>query len=117
MHSRPLSVTVIGLLFIVAGAVGLAYHAKDLEVADPFKNDVVWVCLVRLLAIVFGVFTLRGRNWARWGLISWMAYHVLLSAYHSLREVLMHALLLAVFAWFLFRPVASAYFRGARSIA
>jgi len=115
MQSRPMSVTIIGCLFIVAGAVGLAYHAKELEAADLFKNDAVWICLVRLLAIVCGIYTLRGRNWARWGLLVWMAYHVVLSAYHSLSQVLMHALLLAVFAYFLLRPTAAAYFRRARS--
>ncbi|HTD88380.1 MAG TPA: hypothetical protein VK850_17540 [Candidatus Binatia bacterium] len=117
MRSRPLSVTIVGCLFIGTGAVGLAYHAKELGAADAFKNDGAWVCLVRLLAIVFGVFTLRGSNWARWGLILWMAYHVVLSVYHSLSQVLMHALLTALFAWLLLRPAASAYFRSARSTA
>jgi hypothetical protein len=44
-----------------------------------------------------------------------MAYHVVLSAYHSLSEVLMHALLLAVFTWFLLRPTAAAFFRSTQS--
>ena len=111
-NKRPLSVTSIGWLFIAAGTVGLVYHAKDLKVGHPFDNDTGWVCLVRVLAIVGGVFVLRGRNWARWLLILWMAYHVVLSAYHSVSQVVMHALLMVVIAYCLLRRKASVYFRG-----
>jgi len=57
---------------------------------------------------------LRGRNWARWLLLIWIAYHVILSGVHSLFQLVVHGLLFAVIAYFLFRPRASAYFRGAR---
>lgn len=57
---------------------------------------------------------LRGHNWARWLLVTWIAYHVILSAFHAWSELAMHALLLAVVAYFLFRSRASAYFRRAR---
>jgi hypothetical protein len=61
------------------------------------------------------VFMLRGCNWARWLLLVWIAYHVILSAFHSLSELVMHSLLFALVAYFLLRPQASAYFRGARA--
>ncbi len=64
MNKRPLSVTVISCLFAAAGAIGLVYHLTELKTLDPFPYDVLWVCLVRLLAIVCGVFMLRGSNWA-----------------------------------------------------
>jgi len=41
------------------------YHLAEFK-AHPFQNDILWVSLVRLLAIVGGVFMLRGHNWARW---------------------------------------------------
>ena len=114
VSKRPLSVTIIGWLFIAAGTVGLLYHARELKMGSPFDNDAVWVCVVRLLAIIGGVFVLRSHNWARWLLLLWMVYHVVLSAYHSLSQVITHALLLALIAYFLLRRQASAYFRSAR---
>ena len=112
MNKRPLSITVISWLFVAAGVIGLAYHATEFTADRPFQYDVVWVCLVRLLAILCGVFMLRGSNWARWLLLVWIGYHVILSAFHSVSELVMHSLLFVVVAYFLFRPQASAYFRG-----
>ena len=112
MSKRPLSITVISWLFVGAGAVGLAYHATEFKADGPFQYDVVWVSLVRLLAILCGVFMFRGRNWARWLLLVWIAFHVIVSAFHSVSELVMHGLLCAVVAYFLFRRQASAYFRS-----
>lgn len=111
MHRRPLSVTVIGWLFVAAGVVGLAYHATELNAPGPFDSEVVWVLIVRLLAIVGGAFLLRGADWARWLLLAWIAYHVALSAFHSWSQTVVHAALLAGVAVVLLRPDAAAYFR------
>lgn len=73
--------------------------------------------VVRILAILSGVFMLYGFNWARWLLVIWLGYHVILSALNSLFELLVHSLLLAVVLYFLFRPQASAYFRGTEAVA
>ena len=110
---RPLSVTVISCLFIAAGVVGLAYHAREFTTRPPLEYALV--CSVRLLAILGGVFMLRGRNWARWLVLAWVACHVVLSAFHPLSELVVHSVLFAVVAWFLFRPQVSAYFRGRRA--
>ena len=59
MNKRPLSVTIIGWLFVVAGAIGFVYHASEFSL-HPFRSDVVLVCIVRLVAILSGVFLLRG---------------------------------------------------------
>ena len=115
MNKRPHSVTVISGIFLLAGIVGLAYHATEFKTQGPFQYDLVWVCLVRLLAIICAVFMLRAGNWARWLLVIWIAYHVILSAFHSAFELIIHSLLLVVVAYFLFRRPASVYFRGARS--
>ena len=114
VNKRPLSVTIIGLLFLAAGIVGLAYHSREFKTNGPFQYDVLWVCLVRLLAIISAVFLLRAANWARWLLLIWIAYHIVLSAFHSLSQVIVHGLLFAVIAYFLLRPSASAYFCGAK---
>jgi hypothetical protein len=115
MNKRPLSVTVISGIFLVAGVIGLAYHATEFKADGPFQYELVWVCLVRFLAIICAVFMLRAGNWARWLLVIWIAYHVILSAFHSAPALITHSLLLAVVAYFLFRPSASAYFRGPRT--
>jgi hypothetical protein len=114
MNTRPHSITVISWLFIAAGLVGLAYHATEFKAQRPFDYGVVWVLLIRLLAILCGVFMLLGSNWARWLLLIWIAYHVILSAFHSLSGLVIHSLLFAVVAYFLCRSQASAYFRTAR---
>ncbi len=111
MNKRPLSVTVIACIFIGAGVIGFAYHVAEFKTQGPFEFEIVWVCLLRVLAIVGGVFLIRGHNWARWLLLLWIAYHVILSASHSLSEVVTHGLLFAIIGYFLFRPRASAYFR------
>ena len=113
MMKRPISVSLIGWLFIVTGSVGLVYHTVGER--HPFDGELIWIVLLRLLAIVGGGFLLRGRNWARWLLIAWMVYHVALSVFHSPFELVVHVVLLAAFAWLLFRPDASAYFRGVRA--
>ena len=112
MNKRPRSITVISWIFLAAGFIGLAYHATEFNAQSPFEYDVVWVCFVRLLAILCGVFMLRGSNWARWLLVVWLGYHVILSGLHTPFELLVHSLLFAGVLYFLFRPQASAYFRG-----
>jgi hypothetical protein len=110
---RPRSITVIGWLFVAAGAIGLSYHATEFKAQRLIEGDFLWICFVRLVAIVCGVFLLRGSNWARWLLMVWIAYHVILSAFHSLSGWVIHTLLLAVVAYFLVRPHASLFFKRA----
>jgi hypothetical protein len=62
-------------LLILAGAVGIVYHLSELNLRQPLQNDVLWVELVRIQAIVAGIFLLRGRNWARWLAIAWIGFH------------------------------------------
>jgi hypothetical protein len=114
LNKRPWSVVAIGWFFMAAGVVGLVYHASDFTKGGPSHYEVLWVCLVRLIAVVAGVFVIRGHNWARWVLVIWIAYHVVLSAFHSVSEVVIHAVLLAGVAYLLFCRPALAFFRGRR---
>ena len=111
MRKRPLSVTIISVLFIAAGLVGLTYHATEFKTLSPFPFMLILVCFVRILAIVFGIGMLYAKNWARWGLLVWIAYHVGLSALHSVGQTVVHGLLFAVIAWFLLRPSVSEFYR------
>ncbi len=117
VNKRPHSVTVISFVFLAAGVIGLAYHLMEFKALHPFQFDVVWVCLVRAIAVVCGVHMLRGRNWARWLTMVWIAYHVILSSFHSLDELAVHTALFAVFSYVLFRPEATKYFRGVKTAA
>src|SRR2546422_889 len=109
MNKRPLSVTIIGCVYIVIGAIGFAYHFTGFQARRPIGYGVVWVELLRLTAIVCGVYMLRGHNWARWLALAWIGYHVILSAFHTLSELAIHSLFCVILAHFLFRSTATRY--------
>jgi hypothetical protein len=110
-NPRPLAVTLIAWVYIVMGAVGFVYHARELM--PPISRDSLLVEPVRLIAIVCGIYLLRGRNWARWLTVVWMAYHVVLSLFHSADQVAVHSVFLAAIAYLLFfRPEANRFFRA-----
>ena len=105
---RPWPVTVFGILFALAGSIGFGYHLAH----RPFERDVILISAIRLMAVLGGAFLLLGHNWARWLLLAWLAFHVVVSAFHSLQEVAAHVVLFLLFAYFLFRPPAAGYFRS-----
>lgn len=107
MSSRPISVTIISILFIVAGAVGIFYHFDELK---NINVQVAGVFVVRLLAIVGGVFSFRGENWARWLILAWMGFHVAISSLHTNLELVIHIGFFAIAVFALFNKNASAYF-------
>lgn len=107
---RPLIITIIGWLFITAGTVGIIYHGREL--ANFFSMpEVILILIVRLLAILGGSFTLRGHNWARWLLVVWIVYHVVLSMFHSSAELIMHAVIMVIVVAGLFHRKSNSYFR------
>jgi uncharacterized membrane protein len=105
---RPVPVTILGYLFIVAGLVGLAYHLSE----RPLDRWVALISLIRIIAVVGGVFLLKGRNWARWLMLGWLALHVVVSALNSLSNCVAHVVLLLVVAYFLVTPPDSKYFQA-----
>lgn len=111
MDKRPITVTVISWLLIAAGVASLVYHFTETKPQTLLQGENILIFLVRLLAIICGVFMLRGRNWARWLAVAWIGFHVVLSFFHSTRQVSVHALLFGLFALVLFRPEAQSYFR------
>jgi len=112
MNKRPLTVTVIGLLQIVVGTTGFAFHLNEIKPQHALQNGNVWIFVVESVAIVGGVFLLRGNNWARWLTLAWITFHVVFSFFDSPGKVAVHALILVLFAYSLLRPEANAYFRG-----
>lgn len=108
---RPIPVTILGLLFIVVGLVGVVYHLSQ----RPLDRWVALISLIRVVAVVGGVFLLKGRNWARWLMLGWLGFHVGVSAFRSLSDCIAHAVLLLVVAYFLLTPPDSQYFQASPS--
>ena len=104
---RPLAVTITGCLFIGAGLVGLVYHLSE----TSLDRWIVLISIVRIIAVGGGVFLLMGRNWARWLVLAWLGFHVVVSAFHSLSEFLPHVVLLMVVGYVLLGAPASKYFQ------
>src|SRR5678816_4132392 len=96
---RPRSVTIISWIFIIFGSVALLSGVvRGAELKSHW-----YVHLSRLLQIVAGVFMLYGRNWARWLLVAWIAFHIVVSALHSVLFLLMHVAIFSVILFFVFR--------------
>ena len=110
MPPRPRSITIISWIFIVFGIIALISGLWRVEELTSHW----YVHLSRFLQIVAGVFMLRGRNWARWLLVAWMAFHIVVGALHSVPILLMHVAIFSVILFFLFRRQASAYFSNTR---
>lgn len=115
MNKRPLSVTVVGWLYIATGAMALVFHLTEWKPQHPFQYDIILMALVNLIAVVSGVYILRGTNWARWLALAWIAFHVALSVFHPWSELVMHSLLCLAVGYFLFRQPAAQYFRVSRA--
>jgi hypothetical protein len=109
-NKRPISITILGWLYIVVGALSTASHFVEFRAHRPVLNEVVWITALGVAAIVAGAFMLSGRNWARWLALAWMAAHVAISALHMMHGLLIHSVLLLLIAYFLFRREAREYF-------
>jgi uncharacterized membrane protein len=79
MNRRPITVTILGCVLIATGVASLAFHVTDLKASRNLLSELLLLSLVRVLAIVSGVFMLRGSNWARWLALAWIAFHVAIS--------------------------------------
>ena len=112
MKKRPLPVVLVAILFILTGCIGFAYHVR--EFFDPSYNpyELIWTLIMRILAVVSGVFLFYGFNWSRWLAIIWLIYHVILSSFHATSELIVHIVLLLLVSILLFIPVSSRYFRN-----
>lgn len=111
MKKRPLPTTIISWLLIATGSLGLIFHITQVKRWQPFPQDIIWIAVVEAMAIVSGTYMLRRRDWARWLAIGWIGLHVVISIFNSWQQVAVHSLLLALFAYFLFRADARQYFR------
>jgi len=110
MNKRPIYITVVGYLLIAVGALGIAYHFTEFKGANP--SEYLWVLVVRLIAVVCGVYVLRGKDWARWLSIAWIACHLVISFFHTKEGIAVHAVVLIAFTVLLFLPASNRYFHA-----
>lgn len=129
MKTRPISITIIGWYLLVAGTLGLfntlwstvrllrgnsALEAALREASVPISVQLTVSFVASLVALVCGYFTLQGRGWARslylvvtLGII---VFHAATSPFGMM--TLPGLVILAVVAYFLFRPAAGEFFRS-----
>lgn len=108
MARRPLILTVFAWLLIALGAVGFVGHFPTHR--PPFRSDDFLPDLLELILITAAVFILRGRNWARWLALAWIASHLAISFYDSRSKVIAHIVILLIFVGILFCPPVRAWF-------
>lgn len=122
MNRRPISIAIIGWLFVGVGCVSLVAGVEKFirpvartttQVSgDQHAMDLAFVTVSALMALLGGAYVLRGCGWARWLLVVWLALHVVLSYHHSLSELLVHGVLFWVVVFFLFRKAARDFSAG-----
>ncbi len=115
MQKRPLSITIISWLFILFGSIALLsgvlpfVHMDAAQLAAELKSH--WmVHLSRIVEIIGGVFMLYGHNWARWLMVAWILFHIVIGALHSPLQFVLHLVIFSVVLFFLFRRPASEFF-------
>jgi uncharacterized membrane protein HdeD (DUF308 family) len=112
VEKRPRSIVVISFLFILLGALTFIHAAWDLANTEQRLTNVEkhWmIYLSALAAIAGGVFLFKGRKWARWLLVAWMAFHIVVGALNGIVPLVTHVVIFSVLGFFLFRRPASAY--------
>ncbi|HEX7980640.1 MAG TPA: hypothetical protein VF461_18700 [Gemmatimonadaceae bacterium] len=111
-RARMWSVIGVGVIFLALGVLDITRGLAPLFASAPrwhMAVDDVEVLAIGIAAIVGGVYAIRGRNWARWLLAVWMAFHVAISIGQP-RQFMAHLVIFGAIAFLLFRPRASQYF-------
>ena len=112
MRKPITSILVVGVLFLALGVLDVWRGVAPLfnSGGHPrLARDDILVLAIGVAALIGGTFALRGRNWARWLLAAWMAFHVAISVGKP-TELVAHMVIFGFIAFLLFRPPASAHF-------
>lgn len=116
LRAYPKSVLAIGILFAGTGLLDLYWGLSPLLGGTArWKGDDLEIVGIGMAAVVGGMWTLKGCNWARWLLAIWMVLHILLSA-SSLSTVAIHVVIFVIVMVALFNPTASRYFRSRKAV-
>jgi hypothetical protein len=106
----------LSFLFVAIGVISTAAHVWQFNISKPTFFEEAWIYAIGTLAVVAGIYMLRGRNWARWLAMGWICFHVIVAAFsqslgQAIIGLLIHALFLALLAWFLFRRESQEWFK------
>jgi hypothetical protein len=117
MTKRPIPLIIVSVAFIAIGVGGLFKGVWPVvkggtAIGSHELTDSVLVTVSGILALLSGVFMLRGANWARWLCVVWMALHVVLSFFHSPIELAIHSAMLVILVLVLFWGRTSTYFHA-----
>ena len=112
MKKLPIAVMIVVAVYLLIGVAGFIYHFHELTAGH---RDAIGIELTELLAVVSAVGLWFRQNWARWLALAWVVFHVGLSLFHPLPELLIHAALCALIAWLLFRPATGTWFKESES--
>ncbi|WP_300752890.1 hypothetical protein [Janthinobacterium sp.] len=122
MATRPTSVNIISWFIIVTSVLSLAsgYYShgnplvQELMAKNPMPIALQYGLMYGglILSLVAGIAMRRGHNWARLVYVGWSVIGLVIGlATSPMKSTLIPgAVLLAVIAYFLFRPNANAYF-------
>jgi hypothetical protein len=117
MAERPWPVMASGFLFALVGIAEFAPHISHFKLKQPVPQDLLWPLGLGLVAMICGMFLLRRKNSVRWLAFAWLAFHVVVGALNSRQQMIMHSVLLVIFAFTLFGSEASEYFRQGKRLA
>jgi hypothetical protein len=106
-NARPYQVAVIGWLMILAGVISSTVHLWQ----GRWDRWMILIVLVGAVAVAAGVFLLRGDRWARWAVLAWIAFHVIIGTLNSRSFALPHLALLIIFSYVLLGPPTADYYR------
>jgi hypothetical protein len=116
MKTCPPTITLISFLFVAIGVISTGVHVWQFDISKPTFLEEAGVYTIGTLAVVAGIYMLRGRNWARWLALGWISFHVLVAAFNqpfgqAIIGVAIHAVFVALLAWFLFRRESQEWFK------
>ena len=106
------SVLLVGVIFLVLGSLDVWRGLAPLFASAPhwhMASDDVEVLAIGIAALVGGIYVIRGANWARWLLATWMVLHVAISVGQPTAFVA-HLVIFGFIAYLLFRSGASPHF-------
>lgn len=125
MKSRPLSVSIISWILIVAGLLSLVAslltmnnpNVKVMMENNPLPMSVQYALMYVGLAILIisGFGMLKGKNWARLLYVAWGVFSIALNVITTPKLTTMMIpgmVFLAIVIFFLFLPKSNAFFSG-----
>jgi ABC-type uncharacterized transport system permease subunit len=110
MKTCPPTITLLSFLFVAIGVISTAVHVWQFKIVRPTFLEEVGVYAIGALAVVAGIYMLRGRNWARWLALGWICLHVIVAAFNQPIGLVIHVVFVALLAWLLFRRESQQWF-------